>query len=201
MAKSDKLKKLIEALGGEPPRTDSISDCLDALCGCNIGGGSSKCTWDDLGKGIGKAKVLENITLNPQTNINGETIIYHEPGCVITDYDKLWVVVNGVEHECNAVTVFEGPGGNREAKYFGNYSLQDANQEDTGEPFVVGQQSGNEKLYFVFAEEGEYTISLYAMGETVIPLPEEYMPLLTSPNGTKWKLTVDDSGTVSAIAV
>ena len=39
MAKSDKLKKLIEALGGEVPATDNISDCLDALCGCKIGGG------------------------------------------------------------------------------------------------------------------------------------------------------------------
>lgn len=44
MAKVDKLKKLIENLGGECPATDNISDCLDALCGCEIGGGGGAST-------------------------------------------------------------------------------------------------------------------------------------------------------------
>jgi len=30
---------------------------------------------------------------------------------------------------------------------------------------------------------------------------EKYMPILTSPGGKKFKLTVDDSGTVSAVEV
>lgn len=29
----------------------------------------------------------------------------------------------------------------------------------------------------------------------------EFLPLLTSPNGTKYKLTVSDDGTLSAVAV
>ena len=33
------------------------------------------------------------------------------------------------------------------------------------------------------------------------PMTEEFMPLLTSPNGTKYKLTVSDDGTLSAVAV
>lgn len=35
----------------------------------------------------------------------------------------------------------------------------------------------------------------------VTPLDEKYMPLLTSPNGTKYKLTVADNGTLTATAV
>lgn len=38
--------------------------------------------------------------------------------------------------------------------------------------------------------------------ETVVkPLDEKYMPILTSPNGTKFKLSVNDSGTISATEV
>lgn len=36
---------------------------------------------------------------------------------------------------------------------------------------------------------------------TVKPLDEKYMPILTSPSGMKFRLTVDDSGTVSAVEV
>ena len=36
---------------------------------------------------------------------------------------------------------------------------------------------------------------------TVKTLDEKYMPILTSPSGKKYKLTVDDSGTVSAVEV
>ena len=36
---------------------------------------------------------------------------------------------------------------------------------------------------------------------TVKPLDEKYMPILTSPSGKKFKITVDDSGTLSAAEV
>lgn len=49
---------------------------------------------------------------------------------------------------------------------------------------------------------GVYDMEWWAISSTtVVPLPEEYAPLLTSPNGTKYKLTVSDSGTLSAVAV
>lgn len=37
--------------------------------------------------------------------------------------------------------------------------------------------------------------------EITQPMKEEFMPLLTSPNGTQYKITVDDSGNLSATAV
>jgi hypothetical protein len=35
----------------------------------------------------------------------------------------------------------------------------------------------------------------------VNPMNEKYMPILTSPSGKKFKITVDDSGTISATEV
>ncbi len=51
---------------------------------------------------------------------------------------------------------------------------------------------------------GTYATALTAPEQvttTVKPLDEKYMPILTSPSGKKFKLTVDDSGTVSAVEV
>lgn len=160
-------------------------------------------SWDDMGKSVGKTKILDEISLSiVRDEKTGTYRYYYDTDCVITNYDKLWVVVNGVEHECNdPVTVRSGPGGNSVNVCFGNASMLFDSQEDTGETFMVGQGVGAQNICFMFSEEGEYTISLYAMGETVEPLPEEYMPLLTSPNGTKYKLTVADDGTLSAVAV
>lgn len=43
-----------------------------------------------------------------------------------------------------------------------------------------------------------YVTALVA--ETIHPMSEEFLPALTSPNGTKYKLTVADDGTLSAVA-
>lgn len=45
------------------------------------------------------------------------------------------------------------------------------------------------------------TISGYTGFPKVERMDEKYMPTLTSPNGTKWKLTVDDSGNISATEI
>ena len=54
-------------------------------------------------------------------------------------------------------------------------------------------------VYFLRYSASQYVASL-TFGE-VHPMAEEFMPLLTSPNGTKYKLTVSDDGTLSAVAV
>jgi hypothetical protein len=36
---------------------------------------------------------------------------------------------------------------------------------------------------------------------TVVPMDEKYLPILTSPSGKKFKLSVDDSGAVTATEV
>jgi len=36
---------------------------------------------------------------------------------------------------------------------------------------------------------------------TITPLAEQYMPILTSPNGTKFRIAVSDDGTVTTAEV
>lgn len=63
-------------------------------------------------------------------------------------------------------------------------------------------------IYFQLADGAyvsEFKINGYTgfktVTTTVKPLDEKYMPILTSPGGKKFKLAVDDSGTVSAVEV
>ncbi len=89
----------------------------------------------------------------------------------------------------------------------GNMALAGAG-DDTGEPFLImfGRSTGGDATYevdfsFMGASAGKHTVSIAEVSETIQPMAEEFMPLLTSPNGTKYKLTVADDGTLSAVAV
>lgn len=53
-------------------------------------------------------------------------------------------------------------------------------------------------IYFFRVGDGYYPCKLSS--ETIHPMATEFMPALTSPNGTKYKLTVSDDGTLSAVA-
>lgn len=58
----------------------------------------------------------------------------------------------------------------------------------------------NAGIYF-YALKGNVWVSEMAWSnETIHPMAPEFMPALTSPNGTKYKLTVADDGTLSAVA-
>lgn len=63
----------------------------------------------------------------------------------------------------------------------------------------------SEGIYFAYASSTIYASSIAIPGYTGFPgtkrLDEKYMPLLTSPNGTQYKLTVADDGTLTATAV
>ena len=67
-----------------------------------------------------------------------------------------------------------------------------------------------QELYpFAFSSDGTAITILSTPGEHTFSISkiifnrmaEEFLPLLTSPNGTKYKLTVSDDGTLSAVAV
>ena len=82
--------------------------------------------------------------------------------------------------------------------------------EDTGEPFVAlhfpaGAYEGSDQdgivvqiLDSILDSSEIYRgkiVSIYT-AETIKPLDEKYMPILTSPNGSKFKLTVTDEGAI-----
>lgn len=67
---------------------------------------------------------------------------------------------------------------------------------------VYGKYKHECTIYLPEAIEGETVdVKLYEKTEVITPLDEKFMPVLTSPNGTKYKLTVADDGTLSATAV
>ena len=82
----------------------------------------------------------------------------------------------------------------------------------TAETVELGVGIGNETVTILAMDDmamvvvkgddaTEHTIAVSEFSETIQPMAEEFMPLLTSPNGTKYKLTVSDDGTLSAVAV
>ena len=65
-------------------------------------------------------------------------------------------------------------------------------------PFYIHYESGN--IYLMCGTTGVHSVSISEVETVVHRLPSEYMPYLISPNGTKWLLSVSDSGVVSATA-
>lgn len=101
---------------------------------------------------------------------------------------------DGVEYDCKAFTA-EGD------CYIGNLSIAGVG-DDTGEPFLAVVQTRGESIAFFTNDESTgHTICVYEDAETITPMDESFMPVLTSPNGTKYKITVDDTGALSATAV
>lgn len=64
---------------------------------------------------------------------------------------------------------------------------------------AVGHTFVETGTYFVKARDTLYVSKLDA--ETINTMAPEFLPALTSPNGTKYQLTVADDGTLSAVAV
>lgn len=90
-------------------------------------------------------------------------------------------------------------GSEGEVIYVGNISLAGMGT-DTGEPFVIALIVPQQNAMVVTASsEPVHTIAVYEVTETIKPLDPKYI-VLTSPNGTKYNLSVSDSGTLSATA-
>jgi hypothetical protein len=107
----------------------------------------------------------------------------------------------------------------RAESYIGNRKLYDrylensyGDIEDTGEPFLIRSYFGPEdnltdKTTVYAADGGEHTISISILLNNINKMPECYLPesvsgivIRSSTLGStkKFKLTVDDSGTVTA---
>ena len=63
---------------------------------------------------------------------------------------------------------------------------------------VMGMSFATPGVYFV--RSGDTFVTSFA-NETIHTMAPEFLPALTSPNGTKYQLTVADDGTLSAVAV
>lgn len=75
--------------------------------------------------------------------------------------------------------------------YEGSYDLSEV-------PFALFSSVGGGKTGIWCATTGGHSVTVSIETETLKRLDEKFMPLLTSPNGTKYLLTVSDNGTLTA---
>ena len=97
---------------------------------------------------------------------------------------------------------------------YGNEHLAVNSKDDTGEPlfieFVLDPESGMFTLKIYTNIVGEsHNVKIYYESEQYVTIPEKYIPVMssvtlkssTSGSSKKFKITVDDSGTISATEV
>lgn len=116
----------------------------------------------------------------PNREENDNTFTYQLSDCLEISDDGIYVVVQGNHIRAAFIPVpmsIEGvsvsPG------VYAGYG------ENYGDPWYTSEITGE-------YEESHMEVT---------PLDEKYLPALTSPNGTKYKLTVADDGTLSATAI
>ena len=109
---------------------------------------------------------------------------------------------DGTEYEC-VCSIF-----NDTILALGNLSIMGAG-DDTGEPFLY-TKSNNGSGFGTLDTSASHTISVKTTVETVTPMAEEFLPSevnelimnSSTPDSTKkFKITVDDSGTIAATEV
>jgi hypothetical protein len=133
---------------------------------------------------IAERKYLMTVTIINNVNTAG-----------LAEGGKVLVICDGVEYECPLKrVVVDGEAG----LIAGNLGAANGLGWDNGEPFMLAI-AGNE-ITVIVATTGS-VLSVYAIEKVPDKLPEKFMPYLTSPNGTKYQLTVADDGTLSATPV
>ena len=173
----------------------------------NFGGGGGgsvpkPLTYDYMPEGY-PSKTAETVTLMEEQEL---AFTEAGPGVYLTKLTEELAIVmgqtyavswDGIEYQC--VCVDDG-------KYamLGNLSIA-GKGDDTGEPFVYYA-----KAFGTLDTSASHTISVKRTEETVTPMAEEFLPTgirelimnSSTPGSTKkFKITVDDSGAISATEV
>lgn len=146
-----------------------------------------------------------NVTLEfiPNEDLGGLAIWRSLPFILVSSHEnEMRVVWNGVEYEC-VMSVFSP-----KDYVFGNASLYDPEAENTGEPFAFFQgtdDTGSTSAMWIAQEPGTVTLTARIKGKNTYKINQKFIPAmdsltLVSPDGTRYKVTVDDSGNLAATA-
>ena len=117
---------------------------------------------------------------------------------------------DGTEYEC-VCSIFNS------VPILGNLSILNAGN-DTGEPFFCGPNIDRDTvIFYTLDTSASHIISVKTIAETVTPMAEEFLPNIpadklsaadalyikssTADSTKQFKITVDDSGTISATEV
>ena len=92
----------------------------------------------------------------------------------------------------------------------GNSAIVDASKEDTGEPFFIYESTeGHNVVYWKEIFGNSVKVISYVEKEVTKQIPEQYIPVMssvtlkssTASSSKKFKITVDDSGVITATEV
>ena len=181
----------------------------------NFGGGGSgsvpkPLTYDYMPEGY-PTKSVQTTTLMEEQELAfalaGDTVYI----ALLTDaldiakgqtYTVNW---DGTEYKCVCGAI-------NSTLYIGNPAILGSG-DDTGEPFIYGYNKNISSGQFAtFDTSATHTISVKTTEETVTPMAEEFLPNIldidsiiikssTTDSTKKFKITVNDSGTISATEV
>lgn len=175
------------------------------------GGGVPKpLTYDYMPEGY-PTKSVQTTTLMEEQEVafalNGEFGAYMAPSGIFEIVEGQTYTVNwdGTEYECVGFDL-----ASKSSAVLGNLSIV-GEGSDTGEPFIyVHNKKRHIAMFATHDTAASHTISVKTTVETVTPMAEEFLPSevnelimnSSTPDSTKkFKITVDDSGTLKATEV
>lgn len=180
----------------------------------NFGGGGGgsvpkPLTYDYMPEGY-PSKAMGTVTLMEEQEVAFESLGSTDPYAatitnppVIVDGGTYTVNWDGTEYECVCIA-------DRNSLMLGNVSVWGGGA-DTGEPFIYTYiKDDNYGQFDTRDASASHTISVTKTEETVTPMAEEFLPSevnelimnSSTPDSTKkFKITVDDSGTISATEI
>ena len=117
-------------------------------------------------------------------------------------YKVMW---DGTEYECISYI-------DDNFASVGNKHIQDNSADDTGEPFYIGDSGNNYSFAYTNSNADAHIIGISKETEAITPMAEEFLPNIleinsiimnssTTDSTKKFKITVDDSGAISATEV
>lgn len=161
-------------------------------------------TYDYMPEGYPK-KGIRPITLMEEQEVTfsnaGSTFLATSPVQFHISVGQLFTVVwDGVEYSC------VGHPATEDDNYIGNPAL--IGLESTSEPFLYLKE-GNRYMWASYDTSTSHTIKVIGPQETITPMSADFLPVVdrviissSTPDSTKkFKITVDDSGTIKATEV
>lgn len=164
---------------------------------------SEPTSWNDL-KDKPFGEEVTEVELLPETTIDFTRL---EDGR--TSVDKIEVAVgdicsviwDGKEYNCEVFEFFGQAMAMGDVYTATGGAVGAVGTESTGEPFMITTDGNTSTMIAALYDCGIVTISISKRAETIKTIDEKYLPALTSPSGKKFKLTVDDSGNITATEV
>ena len=187
----------------------SVIDAIIAKKLCGGGGGSvpKPLTYDYMPEGY-PTKTMGTVTVMDEQGVgfsddHGSTEYYGNLAgpFEISEGQTYTVNWDGTAYVCVCVISHSRP-------VLGNLSVVGAG-DDTGEPFFFDATGG---MFITLNTSETHTISVTTVEEVITPMAEEFIPNIveidriimkssTSDSTKKFKITVDDNGTISATEV